>query len=101
MAKVRTVQVVRPPDYMVINESDFDPKVHQLFGATVESPKFHIVADLDGAKVYWDGDDFVSEPTNKFYASEDSAEGAIARTGAIQDAIESEVVTDVRPEVAQ
>ena len=31
MAKVPTVQVEHPDGYMVINESDFDPDVHELY----------------------------------------------------------------------
>ena len=96
MAILPMLKVKHSDGFMFVNESDFDPDIHELFEEVPEAdPVFVITAKLDEATVYWDGDDFVPEPSDKTYTSEESAEGAIARTKAIQGAIADGVITDV------
>lgn len=101
MAPTKTVQVIHGDDYMVINESDFDPEKHRLFGLeSVKEDQYFIVADVDGIKHFWDGDAFQPEPTEKLYSSDDSALSAINRTKAIKEYVDSGLVQNVRVEVA-
>jgi hypothetical protein len=96
MGFVPTVKIKAGEDYIVINESDFEPETMTLFEAEA---RFYIVGKgEDGSKLYWDGEDFAQEPTTKTYGSDASASKAIASTKAIQESLDSGLVSDVRAE---
>lgn len=96
--QVETVKVKAGDDYMVINASDLTPEM-VLFDAVPTMPEgFFIVADIEGVKHYWDGEAFQPEPTDKVYASDDSALSAISRTKTIKEYAEADLIQNVRAE---
>lgn len=96
MEALPTLKIVHPDGFCLINETDFDPEMHELFQEdSGNDPSFLIAAKRDGVVVLWNGSEFTSKSSDKTYSSEESAEGAIARTKAIQNAIAEKGVTDV------
>lgn len=95
MEALPTLKIVHSDGFCLINEADFDPEMHELLEDSGNDPSFLIAAKRDGVVVLWNGSEFTSKSSNKTYSSEESAEGAIARTKAIQNAIAEKDVADV------
>lgn len=95
---IETVKVKSGDDYIVINASELTSEMVLFDAEPTMSDGFFIVADVDGEKHYWDGEAFQPEPTDKIYASDDSALSAISRTKAIKEYVEADLIQNVRAE---
>lgn len=89
---LRTARIVHDDGYMIINDRDFDPDIHELYETEVPTYLISAKAEDDSA-VYWGEDGWGDRAKAKVYKTDAGAESAIERTTALQASI-NDSVTD-------